>query len=514
MSDVSANNKRIAKNTLFLYFRLLFAMAVGLYTSRVILAVLGNDDFGLNSVVGSIVVMFYFLNNSMSGATSRFLTFELGRQDYAKLKKTFSAALTIHIVIAAIVVLLGETVGLWYLENKMVIPEGRMIAARWVYHLSLLSAVITITQVPYSATIIAREKMDVYAYIEIVKTLLQLGIVFLLKIGDFDKLILYAILTVCVSLVITLIYRGYCIARFAECRYEFHTDKAIIKPMLGFSGWNLYTDLAFQAQGNGINVILNLFFGTVINAAYGVGLQLSRAVNSFISNFTMAVKPQIIKYYSTGQIREMESLMNSSTRYSFLMLFTLAMPVIMEADFLLDVWLKNPPEHSAMFCRLSLVMMMLNILWINLTYATHATNKMRLASAVTGTLYISIPIISYIALKLGARQIYLPMLIAISTYGLVVTARLLIAKKLIPQLSISRYCKNVLLLSATTATVGVILPFCVHHFMDVGWLRLILTSAASAVSMAVATYYLGMGATMRQKVKSVVVQRLHLGKSK
>lgn len=510
MSDVSANNKRIAKNTLFLYVRLLFAMAVGLYTSRVILAVLGQDDFGLNSVVGSIVVMFYFLNNSMSGATSRFLTFELGRKDYDKLKKTFSAALTIHIAIATIVVLLGETVGLWYLENKMVIPEGRMIAARWVYHLSLLSAVITITQVPYSAVIIAREKMDVYAYIEIVKTLLQLGIVFLLIIGNFDKLILYAILTVCISLAITLIYRGYCIARYAECRYEFHTDKEIIKPMLGFSGWSLYTDLAYQAQGSGTNVILNLFFGTVVNAAYGIGLQLSRAVYSFISNFTMAVKPQIIKYYSTGQIREMESLMNSTTRYSFFMLFTLAIPIIMETDFLLEVWLKNPPEYSAMFCRLSLVMMLLNILWINLTYATQATNKMRLASIVTGTLYILIPIISYIALKLEVQLVYLPMLIAIGMYVFVVIARLLIVKKLIPQLSVSRYCKNVLFLSALTATVGSVFPLCVHHYMGESWLRLILTCAASAVSMAVATYCLGMGAAMRQKVKAVVLKKLHL----
>ena len=315
MSDVSFNNKRIAKNTLFLYVRLLFAMAVGLYTSRVVLAVLGQDDYGLNSVVGSIVVMFYFLNTSMSGATSRFLTFELGRKDYDKMKNTFSAALTIHIVIAAIVVLLGETVGLWYLENKMVIPEGRMVAARWVYHLSLLGAVITITQVPYSATIIAREKMDVYAYIEIVKTLLQLGIVFLLVIMDFDKLILYAILTVCVSLVITLVYRGYCIARYPECRYKFHFDKTIVKPMLGFSGWNLYSNLARQAQGNGVNVILNLFWGTAINAAYGIAQQLSNTVYMFVCNFTLAVKPQIVKYYATGQLRDMEALMNSTTRY-------------------------------------------------------------------------------------------------------------------------------------------------------------------------------------------------------
>lgn len=510
MSDVSANNKRIAKNTLFLYIRLVLAMAVGLYTSRIVFTVLGNHDFGLNSVVGSIVVMFYFLNNSMAGATSRFLTFELGKQNYDKLKETFSAALTIHIVIAAIVVLLGETVGLWYLENKIVIPEGRMIAARWVYHLSLLSAVITITQVPYSATIISHEKMNVYAYIEIVKTLFQLGIVFLLMIGNMDKLILYAILTVCVSIAITLIYRGYCIVHYPECRYEFHVDKEIIKPMLGFSGWNLYANLARQAQGSGVNIILNLFFGTVINAAYGIGYQLSMVVYSFIGNFTLAVKPQIIKYYSTGRICEMESLMNSSTRYSFLLLFTLAMPVIMETDFILKFWLKNPPEHSVMFCRLFFVILLLEILYLNLTYAIQATNRMRLASIITGTLFLLIPLISYIVLILGVRLFFLPLWIAICIYVLVIITRLFIAKRLIPQISVSRYCKKVLLLSALVSLVGSFLPFFVYYCMSESWLRLILTCIASVISMAVATYYLAMGKLIRERTRTLVLSKLHL----
>lgn len=510
MSNVSANNKRIAKNTLIIYVRLLFAMVVGLYTSRVVLSILGNDDFGLNSVVGSIVVMFYFLNTSMAGATSRFLIFELGRQNYDKLKKTFSAALTIHFVIAVIIALFGETVGLWYLENKMVIPEGRMIAAQWVYHLSLLSTVITITQVPYSATIIARERMDIYAYIEIVKTLLQLGIVFLLAIGDFDKLILYGILTLCISIIITLIYRGYCILHYPECKYKFHFEREIIKPMLGFSGWNLYSDLSRQAQGNGVNVILNLFFGTTINAAYGIGLQLSRAVYSFILNFTLAAKPQIIKYYSTGQIREMESLMNSSTRYSFLLLFTLAMPMMMETDFILEFWLKNVPEHAAIFSRLFLMMMFMEVFFLNLIYAIQATNRMKTASIITGTLYLLIPVISYIALKFGSQLIYLPMLIAICIYGFVIAARLLIVKKLIPKISISRYCKNVLLLSVVTSITGSVIPFGVHFYMDEGWARLILTCVVSVVSMAVATYYLSMGKVMRKKIKAVALSKLHL----
>ena len=235
-------------------------------------------------------------------------------------------------------------------------------------------------------------------------------------LGNFGKLIFYAILTVCVSLAITMIYRGYCIKHFPECHYTPRADKEIIKPMLGFSGWSLYTDLSYQAQGNGVNVILNLFFGTVVNAAYGVGLQLSRAIYSFVSNFTLAVKPQIIKYYSTGQVQEMESLMNASTRYSFLMLFTLALPVILETDFVLKSWLGTTPEGTATFSRLFLVMMMLNVLWINLTYANQATNKMRMSSIVTGTLYLLIPVIAYIFLKIGYRNMFLPMMVNISMY--------------------------------------------------------------------------------------------------
>lgn len=511
METQLANNKRIAKNTLFLYIRLLFAMAVGLYTSRVILNVLGNDDFGLYSVIGSVVVMFYFLNSSMAGATSRFLTFELGRQNHEKLKKVFSVALTVHIAIAVVVVLLGETIGLWYLENKMVIPEGRVVAARWVYQLSLFSAVITITQVPYSAAIIAHEKMDVYAYIEIIKTLLQLGIVFLLLIGEFDRLIFYAILVVCVSFFTTLLYRGYCVSHYPECRYKFYFDKETMKPMISFSAWNLYTDLAYQAQNNGVNVILNLFFGTAVNAAYGIGMQLSRAVYSFISNFTLAVKPQIIKCYSVGQIREMEALMNSSTRYSFLLLFTLALPVILETDFILKFWLANPPEYAVTFCRLFLVMMMLNVFWINLTYATQATSKMKVASLITGTLYILIPIVTYIFFKLGVQSIYLPMLIAVCIYIFVIIARLLIVKRLIHQISICGYCKNVLFLSILTSIVGSVIPVGLHFSVDESWFRFILSCISSFVSMAIATYYLALGKVMRERLLAVARRKLFLG---
>ena len=280
--------------------------------------------------------------------------------------------------------------------------------------------------------------------------------------------------------------------------------------MLGFSGWNLYLNVGRQMQTNGTNVILNLFFGTVANAAYGVGHQLSNAVYAFISNFTLAGRPQIIKYYSTGQIREMESLLNASTKYAFLMFFALAMPVILEMNFVMSVWLGKFPEYTVLFGRLFLVMAMVETLHINLNYAIQATSRIKLASIVGGTLFISIPIISYIAFKCGVKNVYLPMYISIFVYILVIMARLLIAKRLIPNLSLSDYCKNVLLGAFVICCIDVVIPLMIHYRMEEGWIRLILTLIASVVSMAMATYFFGIDRMTREKIKAVVKRKMHL----
>ena len=475
-------------------------MAVTLYTSRVVLATLGVNDFGLNTIVTSAITIFYFLNSSMATATSRFLTFELGKNNFEKLKRTFSASLTIHIIIAIVILILGETIGLWYFENKMIIPEGRKLAARWVYQLSLASAMVTITQVPYNASIIAHERMNVYAYIEIAKTCLLLGIVYLLVIGNFDKLILYAILTLCVSIVITLIYRVYCVRHFEECKYQFHFDKKIIFPMITFSGWNLYTDFSYYAQNNGINIILNLFFETAINAAYGLGLQASRAVNNFIANFMTAVRPQITKYYSIGAIKNMESLMLNATLLSFVLFFCIGFPFFLEVNFLLGIWLKQIPAYTNIFCRFFLVMMLLNVLWLNLTCATQATGKMKIASFVIGTLYILIPVISYIVFKFGDRTPYVPMIIAIVIYVIVVGSRLFILKNLIPEISIWRFLNKVILTGLLIIVIASVLPLLLHYSLYEGWFRLLSVSFSSVLVTAIATFYLALNKQMQKKI--------------
>ena len=275
MQDTTSNNKRIAKNTIMLYIRMFISMVVGLYTSRVVLATLGVEDYGIYGVVGGVGAMMGFLNASMSGATSRFLTFELGRGDKDRLAKTFSSALIVHIAIAIIVFILAETVGLWFLCNKLNIPEGRMEAAHWVYQFSILATMLSITQVPYNATIIAHEKMDVYAYMEILNVTLKLLIVYLLTIGDFDKLKLYAVLTFAVSLIIMMIYRIYCLRHFKESRFHWVWDKTYLTPLLSFSGWNLYGNFGGIAGNQANNFVINSFFGVVMNAAASVAFTVS-----------------------------------------------------------------------------------------------------------------------------------------------------------------------------------------------------------------------------------------------
>lgn len=332
MQDTTSNNKRIAKNTIMLYIRMFISMVVGLYTSRVVLATLGVEDYGIYGVVGGVVAMMGFLNASMSGATSRFLTFELGKGDKERLAKTFSSALIVHIGIAIVVLILAETVGLWFLCNKLNIPAERMQAAHWVYQLSILSAMFGITQVPYNAAIIAHEKMDVYAYVEILNVSLKLLIVYLLCIGNFDKLILYASLMLAVSILIMMVYRIYAIRQFPEAHFHWIWDKTYLRPLLSFSGWDLYGNACVTARQQGTNFLVNIFFGVTYNAASSVATTVNGVVLGLTFTLIPALQPQIVKRYAVGDIKGMQSLMNNGIKYFSLLYLALLFPFLMEAD--------------------------------------------------------------------------------------------------------------------------------------------------------------------------------------
>ncbi len=376
-------------------------MLIGLYTSRVVLATLGEVDYGIYGVVGSIVAMMGFLNASMSGATSRFLTFELGQGDRERLSRTFSSAMIVHIGIALVVFVVAETVGLWFLNHKLVIPVERMAAARWVFHLSVASAMLGITQVPYNSAIIAHERMDVYAYVEILNSVLKLVIVFLLGIGGYDKLVLYAVLYFAVSVLIRGIYRVYCIRQFGECHLIWHIDKEFLKPLLSFSGWTVYTEMAFAIRQSGVGFLLNMFFGIVYNAANGIANVVQGVILTFSSNIVMAFRPQIIKAYATADYSRMNKLIGAAIKMTVLLLSIVTIPMCLNAEYVLGLWLAKVPQGAVFMTQVLLALNLVNTVSYVLMCGIHASGQMQLYSVLTGTVLLLSLCIMYALLKMG-----------------------------------------------------------------------------------------------------------------
>lgn len=317
MTNTAENNKRIAKNTLLLYIRMMLTMAVSLYTSRVVLNTLGVEDFGIYNVVGGVVAMFGFLNGAMATTTQRYITFELGRNDFKQLKKIFNISVSIHAFISIIILILAETIGLWFLYNKMTIPVERIDAALWAYQGSIISTIILIMSVPYNALIIAHEKMSTFAYISVLEAVLKLLIVYMLLIGDFDKLKLYALLMCCIQLIIRFIYGNYCKRHFPETKFQLYKDLKLFNNMLAFAGWNLWGNCASITFTQGVNILLNIFFGPIVNAARGITTQVQGAVNQFSWNFQTALNPQITKSYASGDYIYMHKLIFRSSKFTF-----------------------------------------------------------------------------------------------------------------------------------------------------------------------------------------------------
>ena len=503
----SENNKRIAKNTMMLYFRMLLTMGVSLYTSRVVLNTLGVQDYGIYNIVGGVIVMFGFLNSSMSGATSRFLTFELGLGDYEKLKKTFSAALTVHFIIAGIILILGETIGLWWLETKLVIPPDRMIATRWVYQLSILSTIFNITQVPYNATIIAHERMGVFALVEIINKLLQLGIVFLLLIGNFDRLILYAALMLLVSVIIRMIYRIYCTKNFPESQYKFEWDKEIIYPMLNFSGWSLSENASYFIRTQGVNMLLNFFFGVVINAAYGLANQVQGMISTLSSNFMMAVRPQIVKYYAKGDISQMQNLVINAAKFAFLLMSLACFPLILESQFVLHLWLGQTPNYAVVFCQLSLIYALISVIYTPIMFSNYATGKIKNFSMINAIVFVLVIPVSYFLLKQGYSPT-VPFVINIILLIIVIVIGLFIVKKLIPTFSISDFYKKTIFVCFMIFILSSIFPMFLHLFLEEGWIRLLLVILTFAFVLCITSFFIALNKEMRQKVISIILKKV------
>lgn len=508
MSSTSENNKRIAKNTLFLYVRMLFIMGVTLYTSRVVLEVLGVEDFGIYNVVGGVVIMFSVLNGAMGASTSRFITIELGKKDFVQLNKVYSVSLVNHVLIGLFIFVLSETLGLWFLCNKLVIPEHRLSATMWAYQFSILSTVITLMQTPFNALIIAHEKMQFYALGSILDSLLKLSVVFLLKYGTFDRLILYAMLLLGVVVIMFFFYFIACRVLFRNCRFELSRDFSLYRTMLGYSSWDLIGHFSVIAQGEGLNILLNIFFGPTVNAARGISFQVQGAVRSFGTNFMMASRPQIIKYYALGEKGKMINLVFLSSKYSFFLLWIFTLPLLIEMDTVLSLWLNTVPDQAALFARIAMITGLITA-WRNpFIAAMHATGKIKVPNIVCGTLLIMTLPVSYLFLRLGFDAASVFVIALIITFINMWVEWALIKRAVF--FSIRDAIKQVVLKSCLVAFLsGAIVFLLIDNFIDCGkFYQLLITVLLSVLSVISAIYTVGINKderiVIKDKIKKII----------
>lgn len=503
----SAANKRIAKNTLFLYIRLFFVMIVNLYTTRIVLDVLGVSDYGIYNVVCGFVAMFGFLNTSMSNAIQRFYNFECGKNGSKAIVKVYNTALIIQIILAIIVVALTETIGLWYLNYQMVIMPNRLIAANWIFQFSIISLAFVILQIPYSAAVLAYEQMNYFAVVSVLDSVIKLAIVVMLPSLPGDSLIIYGVLIMCLSIVNFLLYFVYCRKKFMNLKYERLYDKDLLKSMLGFSGWNLLGSFAYIVKGQGINLLLNFFFGTVVNAANAIATQVSSAIQTFSSNLVIAFKPQLTQSYAQGNYVRAEQLLLSMSKISYALILIIAMPIIAEIDLILKLWLKsNIPDYTSSFVILTIVSMMISVLNTPITQMIHASGKMKLYQITTSLIICSILPISWIFLKLG-YDAYMVFFVVIFITVINQVACLLVLHKIF-KFEWMRYLREVIypciiLTIATTITILLI-----NNLMNSSVFRLIIVFVLTGV-VILALLYLTMNPEEKNNVKSFLSKIFH-----
>ena len=479
-------------------------MAVQLYTSRVVLNTLGVVDYGIYNVVGGLVTMFTFMNSAMVNSTQRYLTFELGRGDSSRLKTVFATSLGVHAIISFAIVLFAETIGLWFFYNKMIIPAERMWAAMWVFQLSILTMVVQVMSVPYNSIIIAYERMNIFAMFSILEVFLKLAIVFALLVGRTDKLILYAILVASVYIFIRYCYTAYCKRQFEVVRNKGKLDKSLMKEMGTFAGWNLWGNLASTLMGTGLNLLLNMFFGPVVNAARAIAVQVESAIIQFSTNFLMAVNPQITKLYAQRNITAMHNLIFRSSKLTFFLLLTLSLPVMIETNTILELWLKTVPEYTVVFLRLLLFITLISATATPLMTAAAATGDVKKYQSVIGGILLSIVPISYCALKLGASPIAVYWVyLAVSLIAII--ARLYIVGPMI-QLSLMEYIHKVALKCFFVFAISLCFSYTVYIIMPDGLLYSLLVCLISSCMVIIVSFTIG----LTKNERSFVLEKIRV----
>ena len=509
MVSASDNNRRIAKNTVFLYIRMFVMMAVGLFTSRVILQTLGVEDYGIYSAVGGFVAMFGLLSGTLTNSINRFLAFELGRGDEDKLKRVFSTSLNVMMLLSLLVLLLSATVGVWFLNTHMVIPPGRESAANWVLAFSILAFIINLISVPYNAAVVAHERMSAFAYISIIDALFRLAIVYALYVIPFDKLVTYSLLFTLVGLLIRIIYGIYCKRHFPECTYRLLFDRPLMKQITSFAGWNFLVGSANLINNAGVNVMMNLFFGVTVNAARGIATQLNTYAYRFFSNFMMALNPQITKSYAQGDLTYMHSLVCRGAKFSYFLILFFLIPVCLEAHQILHLWLGIVPAFAVPFVQLTLIASAINVLSGTIITSVHATGNIRRFMIIVGAVEIINFPLTYLAFRLGASPLA-AYYIYIAIYLILMFLRFILTKDLI-HMPASMFIRGVYLKALVVTILALILPAALRILMPgETLLRFLLICLVSLATTTAAIFYAGLDPEERGIIIRVIKKKLSL----
>lgn len=513
MQENTANNKRIAKNTLMLYFRMLLTLAVGLYAARIVLQTLGASDYGLYNVVGGIVTLFTFISGTLATGTQRFLTYAIGENNDTKKKFVFSTASYLHVFFALVIFVVSEIVGLYMLYYQMQIPEGRMQAAFWVFQFSTVAAMVAVVQVPYMSSLIAHEKMDIYAWISIYEAVMKLLIVYLIQVVEADKLILYAFLFFLVNLSTAFMYMLYCRNKYEECRMFGGFNKETFLEIASFSGWNIFGCGAVALQGQGVNILLNMFFGTIVNAARGIAFQVNGIILQFVNNFQTAVNPQIVKLYASDQKEQMMRLVINNSKMAAYLFLLIAIPLFIELEYVLSLWLGEYPEYTPIFLRIIIFQSLVQTINRPVVMAIHAVGKMKAVNLTSGTALLLILPVSYILLRMGASPVTV-FIVNVIPWFFELFFELYWLKRYINFPFLGFYRKVYALVFPLSLLMFVI-PFGIKQVLELsGWQSLIVTCFVSTFSTSVIVCYLGISKNLRMKIFENIHNRIILKKKR
>lgn len=498
MSNHSKDTKRIAKNTLLLYVRMLFGMLVSLYTSRVVLQTLGVEDYGIYNVVGGVVSMLAFFNSSMATSTQRFLNYEMGKGNQQRLKEVFSNSINAHVVIGIFVVLALETVGLWFVYNKLNIPSHQFDAAIWVYHCSVLAFFLSIISTPYGAAIVANERMGVYAYFSILEIVLRLLIVYLLVVLPYNKLMVYSSLQLCVAVIMRVVNNVYCVKNFKECSYSFVFNNELIVKMFTFSGWMLFGCISDLLSKQGVNILINIFFGPVFNASRAIALQVQGAVGAFSSNFMFAVRPQIVKSYSSGNFDYMYKLVFSSSKMSFYLMLVCITPVFICTEYIMNLWLGMIPEYCVLFTRFVLFELLVASAYEPIAQINQASGKIKNYQLTISVLFFLIFIATYIVYKLGF-PVYYSFVISLLFAIVGLFARILVLKK-VNSFPAVAYLYKVILPLLPVIVLTIFPPMLVSYLLPDNFVSLVLIAGLSLICAFLSIWFIGLDKAEKQFV--------------